>query len=48
MNDTQQKLLLRYDQTSLNSDKTDKTDPGSFKKLLKPDKCTLFMISDFK
>ena len=48
MNDTQRKLLLKYEQTSLNSVRTAKTGPCSFKKSLEPDKCTLFMISGLK
>ena len=42
----QRKLLSKYEQTSLNSARTAKTYPGSFKKLLEPEKYTL-IIHDF-
>ena len=48
MNDTQRKVLLRYEQTSLNSARTVKTGPGRLKKLLKAYKCTLFITYGFK
>ena len=48
MNYTQGKLLIRYEQTSLNSVRTFKTGPSSFNKWLKLDKNTSFTISGFK
>ena len=44
MKDTQGELLIRYEQTSLNSVRTFKTCLGSFEKWLKPDKNTSFTV----
>ena len=39
---------MNIEQTPLNSARTVETGPSSFKKLLEPNKCTLFKISLFK